>query len=199
MSDERNHAGADGVSAPGAPQEVVGPIVSAPRTEPPMSPGNRVTGFSGADHRVRRPAVKAGAVTGAAAALATIGLGTAMLLAAPAPSPGRSSAATADRITVSAPSPTVPLSPLAIVGLLGQRPNLGVFSDDRRRASCLSGLGYPASATVLGGQPVDVDGRTAVLLVLPGDTPQDLAALVVPPNCSSADTGLIADTRVRRP
>jgi hypothetical protein len=199
VSDERDDAGADGASAPNVPPEVTGCIVSAPPTEPSMSPGNRVTGFSGADHRVRRPAVKAGAVAGAAAALVTTGLGTAMLLASPAPSPGRSTAATADRITVSAPSPTVPLSPLQIVGLLGQRPDLGVFSDDRRRASCLSGLGYPASATVLGGQPVEVSGRTAVLLVLPGDTPQDLAALVVPPNCSSADTGLIADTRIRRP
>jgi hypothetical protein len=38
-----------------------------------------------------------------------------------------------------------------------------------------------------------------VLLVLPGDTPRELVALAVAPNCSSADTGLIADTMVDRP
>jgi hypothetical protein len=120
-----------------------------------------------------------------------------MLLLTPSPTP--STGPTAERITVSTPTPTVPLSPPQIVGLLNQHPDLGVFSDAQRRASCLNGLGYPSSANVLGGEPVDVNGRAAVLFVLPGATPQDLAALVVPPNCNSADTGLIADTQIRRP
>ncbi len=165
----------------------------------PQPARNRVTGFAATDHRVRRPAVRAGAVAGVAAAVATAGVGTAMLLGAPSPTPSSATGPTAERITVSTPSPTVPLSPPQIVSLLAQRPDLGVFSDARRRASCLNGLGYSASATVLGGEPVDIDGRAAVLLVLPGNTPQDLAALVVPPNCNSADTGLIADTQIRRP
>ena len=36
-------------------------------------------------------------------------------------------------------------------------------------------------------------------MVLPGDTPKALVALVVEADCSSADTGLLADTVVRRP
>lgn len=166
-------------------------------TAPPQPPGHRVTGLGRPDHRGRRPAIRAGALAGVAAAVVTAGLGTAMLLRGPSPTP--STAVTAERITVSTSSPTVPLSPPEIVGLLSRRADLGVFGDARRRASCLNGLGYPGSATVLGGEPLNIDGRPAVLLVLPGPTPQDLAALVVPPNCSSADTGLIADAHVRRP
>jgi len=52
---------------------------------------------------------------------------------------------------------------------------------------------------VLGARPVDMHGRPAVLMVLPGDTPKALVALVVEANCSSADTALLADTVVRRP
>jgi len=163
----------------------------------PARPAHRVTGFTGVDHRARRPAVRAGAVAGAAAAVASVGVGTAMLVHAPARIP--SAGPTAERITVSTHPPTVPLSGPQILGLVGQRPDLGTLGDPIRRASCLTGLGYPASTRVLGGEPVDISGRAAVLLVLPGNTPQELAALVVPSNCSSADTGLIADTAVRRP
>jgi hypothetical protein len=164
---------------------------------PPQPGGHRVTGFTGVDHRARRPAVKAGAVAGVAAAVASVGVGTAMLLHAP--STTRSAGPTAERITVSTQSATVPLSAPQILGLTGRRPDLGVFTDASRRASCLTGLGYLASTKVLGGQPVDINGRAAVLLVLPGSKPQELAALVVPLNCNSADTGLIADTQIPRP
>ena len=173
--------------------------VTADAASPLPLPGNRVTGFTGTDHRVRHPAVTAGAVAGIAAALTTDGIGAAMAIHAPSHLPAPATRLTAERITVATPAPTVPLSAPQIVGLLKQRPELGVFSDARRRASCLNGLGYPASATVLGGKPVNINGRAAVLLVLAGDTPRALAALVVPPNCSSADTGLIADTQIPRP
>jgi hypothetical protein len=52
---------------------------------------------------------------------------------------------------------------------------------------------------VLGARRVDINGMPAVVLVLPGDTPDTVAALAVRPNCSSVDTGLLADTRIRRP
>ena len=42
-------------------------------------------------------------------------------------------------------------------------------------------------------------GRDAVLLVLAADAPRELTAVAVPGTCSSADTGLLADTTVRRP
>jgi hypothetical protein len=51
---------------------------------------------------------------------------------------------------------------------------------------------------VLGAQPVEINGLPAVLLVLPGDTPDALAVVVVSSNCSLADTGLLTDTVVRR-
>ena len=94
---------------------------------------------------------------------------------------------------------TVPLSDAEIVGLLTTPPDLGALDDARRRSSCLSGLGYPASDAVLGARRVDINGMPAVVLVLPGDTPDTVAALAVRPNCSSADTVLLADTRIRRP
>jgi hypothetical protein len=93
----------------------------------------------------------------------------------------------------------VPLSDTQIVGLLAHRPNYGPLDDPQRRASCLRGLGYSAATEVLGARPVDVHGRPGVLMVLPGDTPKALVALVVGPNCDSAEAGLLADTVVTRP
>jgi hypothetical protein len=52
---------------------------------------------------------------------------------------------------------------------------------------------------VLGARPVDIAGHPAVLLLLPGDAPQALAALAVAPTCSSVNTGLSADRIVHRP
>ncbi|MGK2879259.1 MAG: hypothetical protein ACSLE6_00195, partial [Mycobacterium sp.] len=83
--------------------------------------------------------------------------------------------------------------------LLNQPAEFGQLSDVQRRSSCLSGLGYPANTVVLGARPVDIDGRAAVLLVLPAETPGQLVALVVPPNCSRMNTGLISDTVISRP
>jgi len=56
-----------------------------------------------------------------------------------------------------------------------------------------------ASTRVLGARPVAITGHPVVLLVLPGDTPETLAALAVAPTCSSANTGLSAERIVHRP
>ena len=100
----------------------------------------------------------------------------------------------------------IPLSQPEILGLLAQSPDFGAPEarpgppqDPSRRASCLSGLGYPASTPVLGARPIEINARPGVLLVLPGDTPDNLAVFAVAPNCSAADTGLLADTQVPRP
>ncbi|MGB6208322.1 MAG: hypothetical protein WBF82_15335, partial [Mycobacterium sp.] len=61
------------------------------------------------------------------------------------------------------------------------------------------GLGYPADTRVLGARPVEISGHTAVVLLLPGGAPGTVAALAVPPTCSSANTGLLADRIVNRP
>lgn len=131
------------------------------------------------------------------AALTAAGLGTAMLLRSGGSVPA--GAPSAQHLTEQPPPVTVPLSEAEIVGLLTGPPDLGALTDPRRRSSCLSGLGYPAVDAVLGGRQVEVNGAPAVVLVLPGDTPDTMAALAVRPNCSSVDTGLLADTQIRRP
>ena len=151
----------------------------------------------GAAHAARPPANSrrlVAAVLGAAALLAGVGSGTAALL--------RSSGTTAS-VPVSANTititPTVPLSDRELTALVGRAPDFGALADPKRRAACLSALGYPGSLQVLGAQPLRVDGRAAVLLVLPGEHPDQLVAVAVAPTCSAVDTGLIADTTVRRP
>lgn len=123
-----------------------------------------------------------------------MGIGTAALLRSPGPT--RSAVTSANTITV---GPKVPLSARELAALVDRSPDFGPLSDPKRRAACLSALGYPGSMQVLGAQPLTVDGRPAVVLVLPGERPGDLVALAVAPNCSAVDTGLIADTTVRRP
>ena len=93
----------------------------------------------------------------------------------------------------------IPLSQAEILGLLNRSPDYGPLDDPARRASCLGGLGYPASTQVLGARPIEINARPGVLLVLPADTPGDLAVFAVALNCSSADTGLLANTQVTRP
>jgi hypothetical protein len=129
-------------------------------------------------------------------AVLTVGvLGTVMVLRSGGSGPGSS----AQHLNTQPPPATVPLSADEIASLLTRPPDLGALADARRRSSCLSGLGYPASAALLGGRQIEINGAPAVVLVLPGDAPDKVAALAVRPNCSSADTGLIADTQIRRP
>lgn len=169
---------------------------------------------SGAAHSARlpiRPARLIAGIAGLCALTAAIAVGTIALLNAPAPTP--STDATAEHITVpetgsrspsgsaSAPTAAIPLSHTQILDLLNQNPDYGAhgaLEDPSRRASCLRGLGYPPSTAVLGARPVEVDSRPAVLLVLPGDTPNDLAVFAVALNCSAVDTGLMAGTQVSR-
>jgi hypothetical protein len=153
-----------------------------------------------ASHSARphiRPARVAAGVAGVCAVLAAIGFGTVALLNAPPPAP--STPTTAEHITVSIPPMAIPLSQAEIVGLLGHAPDYGPLGDPSRRASCLGGLGYPASTQVLGARPIEINARPGVLLVLPADTPADLAVFAVALNCSAADTGLLASTQVPRP
>ena len=93
----------------------------------------------------------------------------------------------------------IPLSRNEILGLLDRSPDYGTLNDPARRASCLTGLGYPASTPILGAHPVAINARPGVVLVIPGDGPHILAVFAVSPNCSAADTGLLASTQVPRP
>jgi hypothetical protein len=183
--------GSDPSSAPPVAPEIVDGIAAGLRAEP--------AGAAHAVHRGRfpRPTRLAFAAAGLAAAAAAAWLGVSALVTPPAPMPSRPT--TIEHITVSRPPPTIPLSDQQIVALLDRAPDFGPLTDPRRRASCLAGLGYPAVTRVLGARPVDITGHPAVLLVLPGEAPETLAALAVAPTCSSANTGLSADRIVHRP
>jgi hypothetical protein len=159
-----------------------------------------VTARIGAALHADRPAPKVhrlGLVIGLGAVLFAVVVGAVMLTRDPAPT--WSSGPTAEKITVSRAPERMPLSNQQIVELLSRGPDFGPLADPQRRASCLSGLGYPADTTVLGAQPVDVDGTAGVLIALPADTPKAVLALVVDANCGPAHTGLLARTVVTRP
>jgi hypothetical protein len=188
--------GADPASAPNTPPAVAARISAALRSASSSSTG-------GAAHSARphmRPARLIAGVAGACAVLAAIGLGTAALVNAPTPTP--STQKTAEHITVSTPPMVIPLSQAQLLGLLDRSPDYGPpggpLNDPARRAACLTGLGYPASTRVLGARPIDIYARPGVLLVLPGDTPDNLVVFAVALNCSAADTGLLASTQIPR-
>jgi len=183
------HLGSDEASAPDVPAAVTARIGVSLRR--PAAHAVRAV-----VPRLRRLQV-VGLVVGLGAAAVAAVIGGAMLIRDPAPT--RSTGPTAESITVSRPTREIPLTDPQLLGLLSTSPDFGPLADPQRRASCLVGLGYPGATNVLGARPVDMHGRPAVLLLLPGDTPKAVAALVVEPNCSSAHTGLLADTVVTRP
>ena len=83
--------------------------------------------------------------------------------------------------------------------LLDQRPELGPLADPGRRASCLSGLGYPAATPILGARTIRSPGSQEALVLVLADRPGDpgpLTALAVSLTCSAADTGLLGETVV---
>src|ERR1700722_5276398 len=147
--------------------------------------------------RLPRSARLAVAVTGLAAVAVAAWLGTRALIVAPVSTTSRPT--TIEHITVSRPPQTIPLSDQQILALVDHEPDFGPLTDPRRRASCLSGLGYPANARVLGARPIEIAGHPAVLLLLPGDARGAVKAVAVAPTCSAANTGLSADRIVTRP
>jgi hypothetical protein len=201
--------GTDAASAPDAPTDVTARIAGALRTQPsPASPSpvaslapNRIVGPTPgkAAHAARGSGARfrvGAAVIGVGAALASAGVGTVMLLHTPARTPTRSP--TAERITVSKPL-GLPMSDPEVLDLLGKPPDLGPLAEPQREASCLSGLGYPTSASLLGARPLAVGAVSGVLVLLPGDAPRAVNAFVVGLKCNSADTELLARRVVIRP
>jgi hypothetical protein len=180
--------GTDATSAPEVPPAVTARVVAALRAQ------------RGPAHAIRRPGLPRlqmlGLIIGLGAAVAGVVVGALMLVRDPAPT--RSHGPTAESITVSRPPRDLPLSDPQIVALMSRAPDYGPLTDPQRRESCLDGLGYSAMQ-VLGAQPLDMYGRPAVLMLLPGDTPKTVRGLVVEPHCNSAHTGLLANTLVTRP
>ncbi len=181
--------GSDGASAPDVPPEVTSRVVAALRAE-----------SSTPSHSRRRPPLRRlqviGLVVGVGAALAGAIVGVSMLGRDATPTFG--AGPTAEQLTVSRPAPTIPLPDPQIIALLTQTPDYGPLTDPQRRDSCLTGLGYAARTPVLGARPIDMNDRPAVLMLLPGDTPDDVVAVAVEPECSRARTHLLAKTVVTR-
>jgi hypothetical protein len=198
--------GADTGSAPDAPPAVAARIARISTALRSASDSSTGAAHSARPHM--RPARLIAGVAGACAVVAAVGLGTAALVNAPTPT--SSTQITAEHITVSGPASepriAIPLSQAELRGLLDRSPDYGPhtgphtspLNDPTRRASCLTGLGYPASTRVLGAQPIDINARPGVLLMLPGDTPDDLVVFVVALNCSATDTGLLVSTQIPR-
>ena len=171
--------GVDAASAPDVPAAVTARIGTALResARPPAPGWNR-----------------AAALIGLGAVALAVGIGTVVLLRDDTASGAEGSSGPA------APSQgSVPLSDAQLLDLLAAPPDLGPLGAPRRLASCLAGLGYPTSTPPLGAEPLEVGGRAGVLLLLTGDAPRHVDAVVVAPNCSSVDTGLLARTVVNRP
>lgn len=186
--------GHDAASAPPVPAEVTARIGAALQAARP-----------GPAHSVERPRLRRlhalGLIIGLAAVAVGVVVGASVLMREPAsPFPA---GPTAESITVSRSSPTFPpafpLTKPQVLALLSVAPDFGPLSDAQRRAACLDGLGYQARTQVLGARTLDVDGRPALLLVLPGDTADTVIAFVVGPDCSATHTGLVAATVVKRP
>jgi hypothetical protein len=188
--------GADPDSPPDPPPEVVGRVSATLRSAGPRSGESAAPPAHTARPRLR-PGRTVAAGAGLCAVLAAIGFGTIALLHAPEPAPD--TPGDIQHITLSTPPMEIPLSQSDIVGLLDRSPDYGALGDPARRASCLTGLGYPASTQVLGARPVQINARPGIVLVIPGDSPHVLAVFAVSPNCSAADTGLLANTQIPRP
>jgi hypothetical protein len=186
--------GTDATSAPDVPADVTARIgtalrsglppakQAAPRPDAHVASGVRLPSF-----RFRNIA----AAAGVAAVVAAGAVGTTTLL--------RHDGSTASSLMTSRAPGGLPRSDDQIDSLLSRPPDLGDLADPQRRVSCLTGLGYPTSTSVLGARPLAVNGRPGVLVLLPGDTPGRINAVVVAPNCSSVDTGLLASRVVARP
>lgn len=155
----------------------------------------------GAVHRHPRPDVKRSQWVGLAIGLVAVGVaavvGTHTLTQGRGPA--FQASPSASRITVAVlPQAAFPLSDAQLRAALAVPPNLGPLADPARRAACLAGLGYPTDLEILGGRPLDVSGRPGVLILLPGDAPDQVAAVAVAPSCSAAHAGLLADTVLGR-
>ena len=190
---ELAHLGTDAASAPDVPAAVTARVGAALQAQPPRGRAG------GPAHSIRHTPrwQLAALIAGVGAAVTSVVLGGLMLTRDPAPT--WSTQPTAKSITVSRPATELPLTGPQLVGLLSHSPDYGPLADPKRRADCLSGLGYSSAISVLGARQIDMHGQRGVLLLLPADRPGAVRALVVEPDCDSAHTGLLANTLVTRP
>lgn len=73
---------------------------------------------------------------------------------------------------------------------------IGRLTDPRLRSDCLSANGYAEGTTVLGARSATVGSRRGTLLLIPGDRPPIVIALVLGDRCSASNPDLLAVTTV---
>lgn len=88
---------------------------------------------------------------------------------------------------------TVP--PSEALGVRGV-PLVGRLTDPRLRSDCLSANGYDEGTTVLGARSATVGPRNGTLLLIPGERPPLVIALVLGDRCSASNPDLLAVTTV---
>lgn len=185
---ELTRLGTDAASAPEVPAAVRARISAALQDAPRP-----------AGHTLRprlTTAQRAGLALGLGAAGAAAVVGALTLTRHPA-APTAANGPTASQITVSR-APEFPVPDADLRAALAEPAELGPLADPQRRGSCLAGLGHPPTAEVLGGRQLSVWGRSAVLLLLPGEASGQVTALVIEPACSAAHTGLLAEKTLDR-
>ena len=111
-------------------------------------------------HAAHPPPPRTLTVLGAGAAVAAVTIGAVALLRTPA-----TETSSVRKMTITAAPAPFPVPAADLTALLAQPPDLGPLGDPARRASCLSGLGYPAATPVLGARQVRVDGADAVVFL----------------------------------
>ncbi len=187
---ELAHLGTDADSAPEVPPEVTARVGAALRNAPHP-----------AAHTLPRPKLtrpqRAGVLVGTGAVGTAVIVGALTLVGDPAPT--FPTGPTASQITVDRPTDVAfPLADHELRAALAATPDLGPLADPQRRASCLAGLGYDQDREMLGGRQLEVWGRPAVLMLLAADAQDRVDAVAVEPGCSAANTGLLAETSIRR-
>lgn len=181
---------ADDATDSDLPPEATARIGSALRDAGPRSARHTVVPGRSAGHGARstRPAVVAGAATG----LIAVGIGAVVVLSGPGEPARISAGPTAASMTVQRQA-GMPWPDRQILGLRTRPPELGALAAPDRLRSCLTGLGYTPTTSVLGAATLTMHDRAQVLLLLPRADDGAVMALVVSPGCNATDAGLIAD------
>jgi hypothetical protein len=182
---------------PDVPADVTTRLAAALTSATTVAPHTATRGP--AAHATRDAAIGPRAIAmmiGGIAALGAFAIGVAALV--DDEPQARSTAVTAERITVSRSPAAFPVRETELLALLDRPADLGALTDPVRLRACLTAAGLPDSVSVLGADTVDVDGRPAVVLVVAGDVAgvrnDTLTAIAVAPTCSADAPGLLAHT-----